>query len=136
MKISRGMQGKRNAIGSAVRLFHDPIDLAEFKRRKPLTARVKQAISRSLKGKRRKRKGIVTISQVWGGKEHGLRLGSPGLGAASVIGAAAGIGVGSLILKKGQNKRIGELDRRTRELREINDRERFLDGWRARGAVK
>lgn len=127
MKISRGMQGKRNAIGSAIRLFHDPAELAEFRRRKPMTARAKQAISRSLKGKKKRRGGIA-----------GVLLGRTNAGrTARAIGVATAVmGGGSLLLKKGQNKRIGELDRRTRELREINDRERFLDGWRARGNVR
>lgn len=88
MKISRGMQGKRNAIGSAARLFHDPAELAEFKRRKPLTARVKQAISRSLKGKRRKRFGFSK-------KGFGLWVGNPReMALAATAGGLAGVAVG------------------------------------------
>jgi hypothetical protein len=127
------MQGKRNAIGSAIPLFRDSLDLAEFRRRKPMTARAKQAISRALKGKKkRKRKGIATISQVWGGKKHGLRFGSPGFGTAAAVGTAAGLGAGVLLLKRGQNRRIADLDRRSREMRQISDRQQWLDGWQAR----
>jgi hypothetical protein len=35
----------------------DAYETAEFKRRKPMTARAKQAISRALKGKRKRRRG-------------------------------------------------------------------------------
>ena len=92
MKISRGMQGKRNAIGSAIRLFRDPVELAEFKRRKPLTARVKQAISRSLKGKRRKRPSAA--SRAWSGLKGFSGLNSKALGLTIATGLAGGAAIG------------------------------------------
>jgi len=65
----------------------DAYETAEFKRRKPMTARAKQAISRALKGKRKRRGGGMSLT---GRTTAGKAVRA--LGAAAALGVAARYG--------------------------------------------
>jgi hypothetical protein len=67
----------------------DAYETAEFKRRKPMTARAKQAISRALKGKKR-RGGRKQGPSLMGRTKAGKAVRA--LGAVAALGAAARYG--------------------------------------------
>ena len=69
----------------------DAYETAEFKRRKPLSARAKQAISRALKGKKR-RGGRKQGPSLMGRTKAGKAVRA--LGAAAALGAAVRYGRG------------------------------------------